>query len=144
MMKKSLIKLYRENRKNGLKLGFDACKEQLLESVNLYPQTIIILDGLDECNAASRGKLITILVDLVNDAQHPVKIFISSRREHDILKLLSAGSILEIDANDNRDDIQKFVEKEMVAIKKRGLWDSIPEELKSEIKSTLCKGSDGM
>ncbi|PNP56920.1 hypothetical protein THARTR1_03067 [Trichoderma harzianum] len=144
MMKKSLIKLYRKNRKNGLKLGFDACKEQLLESVNLYPQTIIILDGLDECDAESRGKLITILANLVKDAQHPVKIFISSRREQDIVKLLPAGSIIEIDANDNQDDIRKFIETKMEEIEERGSWESIPKELKSEIKSTLCKGSDGM
>ncbi|KAL5086890.1 hypothetical protein Trisim1_008639 [Trichoderma cf. simile WF8] len=144
MMKKSLIKLYRENRKNGLKLGFDACKEQLLESVNLYPQTIVILDGLDECDATSRGKLITILANLVNDAQHPVKIFISSRREQDIVKLLPAGSIIEIDVNDNRNDIEKFIEEKMEEIEGGGLWESIPKELKSEIKSTLCKGSDGM
>ncbi|KAL6834423.1 hypothetical protein V8C40DRAFT_88633 [Trichoderma camerunense] len=144
MMKKSLIKLYRENRKNGLKLGFDACKEQLLESVNLYPQTIVILDGLDECDATSRGKLITILANLVNNAQHPVKIFISSRREQDIVKLLPAGSVIEIDANDNRNDIEKFIEEKMEEIEGGGLWESIPKELKSEIKSTLCKGCDGM
>ncbi|KAL7959022.1 hypothetical protein V8C34DRAFT_313669 [Trichoderma compactum] len=144
MMKKSLIKLYRENRKSGLKLGFDACKEQLLESVNLYPQTIIILDGLDECDAESRGKLITILANLVKDAQHPVKFFISSRREQDIVKLLPAGSIIEIDANDNRDDIQKFIETKREEIEERGLGESIPKELKSKIQSTLCKGSDGM
>ncbi|KAL6806209.1 hypothetical protein J3E68DRAFT_433930 [Trichoderma sp. SZMC 28012] len=144
MMKKSLIKLYREYKKNGLKLGFDACKEQLLESVNLYPQTIIILDGLDECDAESRGKLITILANLAKDAQHPVKIFISSRREQDIVKQLPARSIIEIDANDNRDDIEKFIEKRMEEVEERGLWESIPKELKSEIKSTLCKGSDGM
>lgn len=144
MMRKSLIELYRENRTNGLKLGFDACKQQLLESVNLYPQTIIILDGLDECDAEWRGKLITILASLVKHAQHPVKIFISSRREQDIVRLLPVRSTIEIDANDNRDDIEKFIEKKMEEIEERGLWESIPRELKSEIKNTLCKGSDGM
>ncbi|UKZ73432.1 hypothetical protein TrVFT333_001079 [Trichoderma virens FT-333] len=109
MVRKSLIKLYRENRKNGLKLGFDACNKQLLESVNLYPQTVIILDGLDECDATSRDKLITILANLIKDAQHP-----------------------------------KFVEERMEEMERRGFWGSIPETLKSDIKATLCKGSDGM
>ncbi|KAK4062672.1 uncharacterized protein Triagg1_9790 [Trichoderma aggressivum f. europaeum] len=118
--------------------------EQLLESVNLYPQTVIILDGLDECIAESKDKLITLLANLVKDAQHSVKIFISSRREQDIVKLLPAGSIIEIDANDNRDDIQKFIEEKMEEIEMRGSWESISKELKSDIKSTLCKGSDGM
>ncbi|KAL7914469.1 hypothetical protein GGI35DRAFT_488641 [Trichoderma velutinum] len=125
MMRKSLIKLYRENRKNGLKLGFDAY-------------------GLDECDAESRGKLITILANLVKDAQHPVKVFISSPREQDIVKLLPVGSIIEINASDNRDDIEKFIEKKMEEIEGRGLWESVPNELKSEVRSTLCKGSDGM
>ncbi|PTB47989.1 hypothetical protein M431DRAFT_488090 [Trichoderma harzianum CBS 226.95] len=120
MMKKSLIKLYREYKKNGLKLGFDACKEQLLESVNLYPQTIIILDGLDECDAESRGKLITILANLAKDARHPVKIFISSRREQDIVKQLPARSIIEIDANDNRDDMRNSLRKRWRRWKREG------------------------
>ncbi|KAL6830394.1 hypothetical protein J3E69DRAFT_353691 [Trichoderma sp. SZMC 28015] len=144
MMKNSLIKLYHENKMKGLQLGFNACEKQLLKLVNLYPQTIIILDGLDECDADSRFKLITILANLVKDAQHLVKIFISSRREQDIVKLLPARSIMEIDANDNRDDIQKFIVERMEEIERRARWESIPKELKSEIKSTLCKGSDGM
>ncbi|QYS94086.1 Pfs,NACHT and WD domain protein [Trichoderma simmonsii] len=144
MMKRRLIGLYHENKKNGLKLGFDACEKQILELVNLYAQTTIILDGLDECDTESRGELFEILVNLVKVAQRPVKIFFSSRREQDIVKQFRAESIIEIDANDNRDDIEKFIEKKMDEIERRGLWESISKELKSEIKSTLCKGSEGM
>ncbi|KAL7944551.1 hypothetical protein V8C42DRAFT_325147 [Trichoderma barbatum] len=144
MRKKSYLKRYHENRKNCSHIDFDACKEYLLESVNLYPQTIIVLDGLDECEPGSRGRLLTILADLVNDSQHPVKIFISSRREEDVVKLLPARSTIEIDAENGRDDIQIFIEERMDEMGKKGLWGSIPDILKSEIKSTLCKGSDGM
>ncbi|KKP07062.1 hypothetical protein THAR02_00821 [Trichoderma harzianum] len=101
--------------------------------------TILWLQG-----TKSRGKLITILANLVKDAQHPVKIFVSSRREQDIVKLLPARSTIEIDANDNRADIQKFIVEKMEEIEGKGLWESIPKELKFEIESTLRKGSDGM
>ncbi|UKZ46852.1 hypothetical protein TrVGV298_001063 [Trichoderma virens] len=109
-----------------------------------YMSTLFEDDGLDECDATSRDKLITILANLIKDAQHPVKIFISSRREQDIVKLLPAESVIRIDASDNRDDIQKFVEERMEEMERRGFWGSIPETLKSDIKTTLCKGSDGM
>lgn len=143
-MQKKLLEIYRESRKNGVKLGIQTCKDQLYESANLYSATTLVLDGLDECNPEERWKLIDILVELVNRAKNPVKLFISSRREQDIVNRLPVGNVIEIDAPDNQEDIQKFVEQKIGEIEKMGRWISISQDLVNRVKDTLCSKSDGM
>ncbi|KAL7937808.1 hypothetical protein V8C35DRAFT_320521 [Trichoderma chlorosporum] len=140
-MQKKLIELYQEIRKQGAKLSIKACRDQLFASANLYPRTIIVLDGLDECDPDERGTLIEILAELVSKAQNPVKLFISSRPEQDIKKQLRSSPCIEVDARDNREDIEKFV---VERIEKANKWISVSQDLKMEIKDTLCAKSDGM
>lgn len=144
LMQKKLISLYRESRKNSVKLGVQTCKDQLFESANLYPRTILVLDGLDECNPEERWRLIEILTELVKNAKNPVKLFISSRREHDITIRLLSEAVIEIDASDNREDIRKFVEQRIGEIEETGKWSSISQDLKTRVKDILCAKSDGM
>jgi hypothetical protein len=144
LMQKKLIELYRESRKNSVKLGIQICKDQLYESVNLYPRTTLVLDGLDECNPEERWQLIEILAELVKHAKNPVKLFISSRREQDIVNRLPSDAVIKIDASDNREDIRKFVDQRIKEIEKTGRWISISQDLKDKIKETLCAKGDGM
>ncbi|UKZ80833.1 hypothetical protein TrVFT333_008598 [Trichoderma virens FT-333] len=144
LMQKKLIGLYQESRKQGVKLGLKVCKEQLFESVNLYPKTILVLDGLDECNPDTRGELIEILAELIMLAKNSVKLFISSRKEQDIAKQLPAGVTLEIDAHDNKEDIEMFVKSRIEKIKKTGKWISVPWDLQNEIRRTVCEKSEGI
>lgn len=143
-MQKELIELYQESRKQGVKLSTKICKDQIFTSANLYPRTILILDGLDECDANERGALIKILAELIQHAKNPVKLFISSRREHDIAKQLEFSRIIEISARDNKEDIKKFVDERIEKTEETGKWISIPQDLKNKIKNTLCAKSDGM
>lgn len=143
-MQKELIELYQESRKQGAKLSTKVCKDQIFASANLYPRTILILDGLDECDANERGALIKILAELIQHAKNPVKLFISSRREQDIAKQLGFSRIIEISARDNKEDIQKFVDERIEKTEETGKWLSIPQDLKNKIKDTLCAKSDGM
>lgn len=143
-MQKELIQLYQESRKQGVKLSTKVCKDQIFASANLYPRTILILDGLDECDANERGALIKILAELIQHAKNPVKLFISSRREQDIAKQLEISRIIEISARDNKEDIQKFVDERIEKTEETGKWISIPQDLKNKIKNTLCAKSDGM
>ncbi|KAK5989227.1 Vegetative incompatibility HET-E-1-like protein [Cladobotryum mycophilum] len=143
-MQKRLIRLYRESRKAGVKLGFDACKEQLFESVNLYPKTTLVLDGLDECDLDSRRRLIEILAELVEKAKNPIKLFISSRPEQDIANALPSDSIIKVNASDNKGDIRKFIEQKMEEIERQGRWKSITPELKNKVKNTLSIKTEGM
>ncbi|EHK24791.1 uncharacterized protein TRIVIDRAFT_220231 [Trichoderma virens Gv29-8] len=144
LMQKKLIGLYQESRKQGVKLGIKVCKEQLFESVNLYPKTILVLDGLDECNPDTRGELIEILAELTMLAKNSVKLFISSRKEQDIAKQLPSDVTLEVDAHDNEEDIETFVESRIEKIKRTWKWTSVPRDLENEIRRTVCEKSEGM
>ncbi|KAL6698594.1 hypothetical protein J3F84DRAFT_363334 [Trichoderma pleuroticola] len=143
-MQKQLIELYRESRKQGVKLSTNVCKDRIFASANLYPRTTLVLDGLDECDAGERGTLIKILAELIQHAKNPVKLFISSRREQDIAKQLELSPIIEISARDNEQDIRKFVDERIERIEETGKWISISQDLKNKIKDTLCAKSDGM
>jgi ankyrin repeat domain-containing protein 50 len=54
----SLKELYFQTKLKGEELAFRICKEQLLHLVNIYPQTTLILDALDECEVESRSQLV--------------------------------------------------------------------------------------
>lgn len=73
-----------EARLKGSKLDFASCQGALLNSLNLYPKTTIVVDALDECDPSSRNDLMKALDSLLHDAKMPVKIFIASRPDEDI------------------------------------------------------------
>ncbi|QKX62010.1 uncharacterized protein TRUGW13939_09166 [Talaromyces rugulosus] len=127
--------------KGGSDLSFNTCKEQLLESVNLYPKTTLVLDALDECEPDSRSRLIDTIEFLLSESKRPLKIFISSRPDGDIRARFLSRPNIEIQATDNQNDIEKFVNAEMV---KHPLWEKISLSLQEEIIQTLLKRSNGM
>ena len=119
----------------------EVCKEILLEFINIYPKTTLILDALDECDKHRRGILIETLDYLLDNAQRPVKLFISSRPDGDIKDKFKSRMNIEIQATDNHGDISKFVKRE---IGKHRRWKKMSSELQTEIIQTLHNGSDGM
>ncbi|KAL7803567.1 hypothetical protein V8C44DRAFT_343832 [Trichoderma aethiopicum] len=143
-MQKKFVQLYYTKRKQGAKLSMKDCQDQLLVSANLYPKTVLVLDGLDECNPDERSKLVETLSRLVTDAKNPVKLFISSRREQDIATHLETHAVVEINASDNWHDIQKFVQQRIGEIEKTGRWNSISQSLRDKVERTVCEKSEGM
>ncbi|CAI7649488.1 unnamed protein product [Penicillium bialowiezense] len=139
-IRKKLKIVSNETRLQGSHLGFDACKTQLMESINEYSQTVIILDALDECDDYSRWQLIDVIRDLASKSDRPLKVFISSRPESDI-KARFSGKNIEIQAINNQGDIEKFVNAE---IDKPRRWGPISADLRSEIVQVLCEDSQGM
>lgn len=139
-IRKKLKIVSNETRRQGSHLGFDACKTQLMESINEYSQTVIILDALDECDDYSRWQLIDVIRDLASKSDRPLKVFISSRPDNDI-KTQFSGKNIEIQAINNQGDIEKFVNAE---IDKPRRWGPISADLRSEIVQVLCEDSQGM
>lgn len=140
-MRKPLQDLCREKRLRGSDLGFDACKDQLLESVNLYSQTILILDALDECDPTLRWKLVEMMQYLISKSEQPLKIFISSRPDGDIKRRFTSRPNIEIQATDNQGDIEKFVNEE---IDRPRQWGPISAPLRRDIVNILLERSQGM
>ncbi|RYP17500.1 hypothetical protein DL765_004464 [Monosporascus sp. GIB2] len=140
-MRKKLQELWSEKRLNGSDLGLEDCREQLLESVNLYPRTILVLDALDECEPDSRGELVKTVEILLSKSRRPLKVFISSRPDRDIRNRFLDRPNIEIQATHNEKDIQKFVNEEII---KHGAWKDMSPPLKDEIIRVLLTRSQGM
>lgn len=140
-MQKKLRSLYSEARLKGSDFGFDICKRLLLESINLYPKTTLVLDALDECESDLRGQLIDNIEFLVSKSEKPLKIFISSRPDGDIRDCFLSRPNIEIQATDNRDDIKKYVNQEIV---KHRRWTKMSRSLRDDIVKTLLERSQGM
>lgn len=133
--------LYREMKLKGSDLSFDTCREQLLESVNLYPKTTLVLDALDECEPTSRHRLVDMIDFLLANTRKPLKIFISSRPDADIRDRFLSRPHIEIQATDNQDDIEKFVNEEII---KHRRWNKMSLSLRGDMVKTLLDHSDGM
>jgi len=140
-IQRRLKKFYIETRLKASEPTIGDCKELLLEFINLYPKTTIILDALDECDKHKRGVLIEIFDSFLARASRPVKIFISSRPDGDIKDRFKSQANIEIQAADNHDDISRFVESE---ITKHPRWNKISLKLQEQVVETLQKGSQGM
>ncbi len=140
-MRKKLHTLWREATLKGSELSLTACQEQLLESVNLYHRTTIVLDALDECNPSSRVKLIETFQLLLDKAEKPIRLFISSRPDRDIRECFLEKPNIEIQARHNKSDITTFVNQEIV---KHESWSDMSPTLREDIVKVLLGRSDGM
>jgi hypothetical protein len=138
---KNLRQFYIQTRLKASELGVNSCKDLLLEFVNLYPKTTLILDALDECDSRKRGILLETFDYILDHALRPIKIFISSRPDGDIKERFKGRANIQIQATDNHDDIATFVESE---ITKHPRWKKISRELQKEIVETLQERSQGM
>ncbi|RFU32262.1 hypothetical protein B7463_g4088, partial [Scytalidium lignicola] len=140
-IQKSVRQIYNSSREKGSELTMSSCKELLLELINSYPMTTLILDALDECDKDKRNKLIEIFDYLVDHALRPVKIFISSRPDGDIRERFKNKTNIQIQSSDNHEDISKFVEAEIC---KHRRWSKMSNELQSEIVQILQDRSQGI
>ncbi|KAI1426827.1 ankyrin repeat-containing domain protein [Xylaria sp. FL1777] len=136
-----LLSLYKQKRQKASELSFDDCANQLLESVNLYRKTTLVLDALDECDPDSRKKIIKTIEDLLSASKRPLKIFISSRPDRDIRSKFRDKPNIDIQATHNEDDIRKFVHEEII---NHGGWEDMSAGLQKKIVTTLLEHSQGM
>jgi len=127
------------------KLTVTECVELILALLKSNPATIII-DALDECNRARRHELLLAFDKIIQKSANVVKIFVSSRDDHDIVCRLENSPNVFIRARDNGEDIERFVRSEVhqSIMDKRLLSGNVSDELKSRIISILIEGAQGM
>ncbi len=144
-MQHVLLQLYRGKRRLGLaadRLHDDEAKQLLRQFADVYPQTTLVIDALDECDEMSRMSFVDVLESLVLQAEKPIKVFLSSRLDRDIQHRFNSLPNVAIRATDNAEDIAKFVEAEISC---RLYWSQkISRDLREEIVRTLCDKSKGM
>ncbi|KAK0616623.1 hypothetical protein B0T14DRAFT_250364 [Immersiella caudata] len=138
-IRKQLGHVRREARRKGWSgLSLQSCQDQLLESVDVYATTTLVLDALDECDPTALDQFITTIEGLLSQTSNILRVFIASRPDAEIRRQFSSRPNIEIQAKDNKADIQKFLDKSVV---KKESW---PPLLPGVIKDALLQHSDGM
>lgn len=83
---------------------------QLFQKIlDLSGTTYLVMDGLDETDAAERGRLLSELLRLSKDCDH-LRILVSSRPESDLMSLLQNNAKHIIVHKKNSNSISAFVQ----------------------------------
>lgn len=138
---------WRLERRKGFpstELAFETCKEFLPKLIAAYAKTVLVLDGLDECDKESRHELIRLLDSLVKDSSGVIKVFISSREDRDLFENYISRTHLRVQANDNADDIKAFVLAQLENTSNSWFREKLPPGLRASILQTFSEKSDGM
>ncbi|EXJ89941.1 hypothetical protein A1O3_03008 [Capronia epimyces CBS 606.96] len=139
-LKKTFFEWYKQNQASGIldpaanprKLG------EFLETVlaTLDRPLFIVIDGLDECNRASRKDLLKLLKTLSQKTPR-LKIALSSRPEEEILKQLDTVAKIDLTSNALRDAL---IVRHTVEMQLSYLSEGV-QTLVTEALSPLAQGS---
>lgn len=125
-------------------LPFETCKQLLPMLVAAHAETIMFLDGLDECDKETRHELVYLLKSLTDDPKSLLKVFISSREDRDLFKNFINRTHLRVQANDNDDDIKAYVLAQLQSTPNPWFRERLSPELKLMIIQNFADKSDGM
>ncbi|KXH60961.1 hypothetical protein CSAL01_07974 [Colletotrichum salicis] len=123
-------------------LEISECERFIRDLVNTCPRSIIVLDALDECEQRSRTQLVSFFNNLVRDSDRPVKVFISSRPETDILELMDTSSCIQISTSDNQKDIETYIDLKLGQVGLSPVWKR--QGVQDLVRRTLLDKHDGM
>lgn len=147
----TVVNEYKRRGEDGFSEGLlqlETSQDIILALSRVYPETIIVLDALDECDPQKRDKLIESLQVIKEESNNLVKIFISSRDDDDIVyQLLDTASDVRIRASDNSADIELFVRTEVSECIRRGKLlprQELGHTFRLQIEDALIARADGM
>ncbi|UKZ63692.1 uncharacterized protein TrAtP1_004917 [Trichoderma atroviride] len=136
----NVIQKCEKAKQEGRSLSYTDCKELILESMNLYSKTTIILDALDESDI-SYYNLAEIFINMLDKARNPVKIFISSRPDREFLNAFEDRATIMVNSSNQQGDIEKYLDEALYStrfFRKRRL------EIQNMIKETFSTRNGGM
>ncbi len=141
--------IYKSREQNGFAAGpltLDESTALIIELSQDRPLTTIIVDALDECDLSSRGDLLDALSGILQDSCGLVKILVSGRADADIVCHFSDCLNLQIEASQNQEDIENYVNSEVEYLinRKKLLRGNVPEGLKETIARYLREQAKGM
>ena len=127
------------------RLDVSETTEHIINAVAEMPVTIIIA-ALDECHPDQRHQLLRALDLLLEKSAHLVKVFVSSRDDIDIVLKLQKHRHIYIGVDDNKQDINKFIQSEIQKVQSEGriLKGMVSSELQYSIRDSLARKAQGM
>jgi len=146
---KPLIEVYKDRCDKGQKSSPLTLKESLdilVQLTDIYPQTTLCIDALDEIDHTIRIRLLEALKHVMEYSKSRVKVFATTRMDPDILLQFEIFPRIELRADDNFDDIKRFVDTSVQKAidDKLMLHGVVPLDLKEEICAVLHERSKGM
>lgn len=120
---KPTLDLYKKKEAEGFGFGPLQIEEScalIMQLIEQYPLTTIVIDALDECNPEKRRDLLKALEKMLRESSTLVKIFISSRDDHDIVFRLQRYPNLDMKSDRNSDDIAVFVKDQTQQLVEEG------------------------
>lgn len=135
--------LWETSQGRGISSTFAQWSSCLVSLIETYPRTTIVLDAFDECERAQQQDLIKLFIRLTTRhlENSSVKIFISTRPEHDILQHLDKYPAIRLGGTQNADDIATFVRTKIAEHRR---WSKMPKEFQSKVIQTLLAKSGNM
>jgi hypothetical protein len=145
-----VVASYKKREAEGFASGLlriDESRALIIQLVEHYPLTTVVIDALDECDPEKRADLLETLEAILQESSRLVKIFVSSRDDQDIVCHLQDYPNLELASDRNMNDIVSFVRAETQdLIRRRKLlrFSINKEELTGSIIDQVTKGASGM
>ncbi|KAK1533915.1 hypothetical protein CPAR01_10623 [Colletotrichum paranaense] len=139
---KKLLMFCKDAAASRRSLQISECQQFVRDLVNTYPRSILVLDALDECDQRSRTQIVSFFRKLVEDSDRPVKVFMSSRPETDVLELMETSSCIQISTSDNQKDIEKYIDLKLSQGGLSPIWKR--QSVKSLVRKTLLEKHGGM
>ena len=146
---KPVVDTYLDRERKGQRssrLSLVESEELLVKLTDIYPQTTICIDALDEVETKTRIHLLKALKNIIEKSKNLVKIFATTRMDPDILRQFKMFPRIELEPDDNMGDITQFVKAKLQSTIDDGLLleGDVSDELKFEICDALCRRSRGM
>ncbi|WQF77080.1 Putative NACHT nucleoside triphosphatase, P-loop containing nucleoside triphosphate hydrolase [Colletotrichum destructivum] len=146
------VRVYQKREEDAFASGplhLEESKDLIIKLLDQYKYATmtIVIDALDECAEASRGRLLELLEDLLMTSPCLLKIFVSSRDDQDIVYRLDTYPNLHLSSDRNSEDIDLFVRTETTHLIGRGelLRSSTRKrELRDKIVNELTDNAHGM
>lgn len=145
-----MAEAYKKRETEGFASGalrIDESRALIIQLIEHYQLTTIVIDALDECDRESRWDLLETLETILQEFSSLVKIFVSSRDDQDIVFHLREYPNLELSSDRNKDDIESFVQAEIkTLIRRRKLLrlSMNKEELSVIIAERVIRDANGM
>jgi len=146
---KPIVDAYNLRKTEGqecARLSLLESRDLLVQLADVYEQTTICIDALDEVEPSTRKDLLQALKVVMEKSKNLVKIFATTRMDVDIVRQFEMFPRIELQPDDNARDIEHFIEKRIRACINDGelLDGAVSDGLKAEICKVLGARSRGM
>jgi hypothetical protein len=135
-----VIDLYQDRHQIGQTrspLTLRESQELLVQLTDIYPQTTICIDALDEVDSKIRLDLLKSLKQVIGKSKNLVKIFATSRNDVDIVRQFEIFPKIDVQPDDNEDDINEFITKRVASVvSERQLLDG---KVNCDFEKEICK-----